>query len=230
MIKLFICSNHHALIKDLLIVSNMNASFQIVGTSQKELKNTKLLKETKPNILIITPSMNEDKCYKLLISMKKDEELEKIKIIGLFFNEKTPNLFRDYISNVVNIVIFEPYSSQNIFHAVLLLEQEYMETIACQVSLPNEIVTYHLIVKGIPSNLYGFAYLKTSVCMLDDDYVYYKTNITKLYDDVARKHHTTKSRVEKCMRTAIAHANGYEEKISNSQMLFDMVNIIHRSD
>ncbi|MEG0841855.1 MAG: sporulation initiation factor Spo0A C-terminal domain-containing protein [Erysipelotrichaceae bacterium] len=228
MIKLFICTNQTSLIKDLHIISNMNASFQIVGTSQKGLKNTKLLKETKPDILIITPSMNEDKCYQLLIDMKKDEELAKIKIIGLFFSKKAMNLFHDYLLNIVNVAIFEPYSSQDIFHAVLLLEQEHIESMACQVSLPNEIVTYHLIIKGIPSHLFGFEYLKTSVCMLEDDYVFYKTNITKLYDDVARKHHTTKSRVEKCMRTAIAHADGYDEKISNSQMLFDIINRIHQ--
>lgn len=59
---------------------------------------------------------------------------------------------------------------------------------------------------GIPANLRGFAYIKTAVVLVscDESYIYAITK--RLYPDIARKHNTTASRVERAIRHAVEYA------------------------
>lgn len=63
-----------------------------------------------------------------------------------------------------------------------------------------------LLTIGMPPNLLGFNYTLSALCMIlsDPDYLHC---ITKgLYSDVALRHDTTPSRVERAMRNAISAA------------------------
>jgi len=59
---------------------------------------------------------------------------------------------------------------------------------------------------GIPANLKGYYYLREAILLVIENNELRRSLTTKLYPLVAKKHHTTNSRVERGIRTAIGVA------------------------
>ena len=79
--------------------------------------------------------------------------------------------------------------------------QKTIETLELMV-MSNPIQEMILSI-GIPPNIYGFSYITYALelLLIDEDY---KHNVTKgLYVDIAKKYHSTPSRVERAIRHAI---------------------------
>lgn len=219
--KIFLCLEQQNLLKDLVIISNMNKSCQVVGTSTTLLEDLDILIASGADVLVVSPDFNVEKSYQMIDAIRENDACNRLKIVGIF-KDLNAELIHHYLTSKINNFIIEPFICQDIFHAVLL-ENKDKKITNMDPQMNEELVAEHLIAKGVPIHLYGFDYLKTGTYLLYKNYGLYKSNITKIYGDVARKHFTTQSRVEKCMRTAIHHAVGYDEKATNSKVMLDIV-------
>ena len=84
----------------------------------------------------------------------------------------------------------------------LFYENEDVEDIA-EFRIASSPIQEMLLSIGIPPNIYGYAYITYAVELLikDSEYQHYVTK--GLYVDIAKKYHTTPSRVERAIRHAI---------------------------
>lgn len=67
----------------------------------------------------------------------------------------------------------------------------------------EEIVTEYLFRIRVPANIKGFNYLRTAIIMVIEDFEKCESITKLLYPEVAKKNHTTSSRVERAIRHAI---------------------------
>lgn len=72
----------------------------------------------------------------------------------------------------------------------------------------------------------GFKYWTTAIMLYRKNYFKYNNTIEQIYQDIAKKHNTTRTRVERAMRTAKATATeeiqkefNYYNKLTNKTVL-----------
>lgn len=67
-------------------------------------------------------------------------------------------------------------------------------------SLMIKEIHRHLLMCGISAHVLGFLYLESAILLKSEDS---KMKLKEICDKIAREQHTTSSRVERCMRTAL---------------------------
>ena len=80
----------------------------------------------------------------------------------------------------------------------------------------EEKVSSILIRLGVHANIRGFGYLKTAIMFSYNDSSYIEQITKRLYPDIAKKHNTTPSKVERCIRHAIKKVEATETKEKDS--------------
>lgn len=168
------------------------------------LEHEEALLETMCDIFVIDPGNDAQKAFDFIHRIRSNSKLEQLHIITLF-KELDATLIHFYLHEDIDNFMVQPISAEDLLHAIQL---EFSAVKEANYALGDReaAVGSYLSALGIPNHLRGYHYLRTCVLLM---YQGSSMKITNLYRETARRHNTTHTRVEKCIRNAIKHA--YDE-------------------
>lgn len=226
--NIFLCVKDLNLIRDMIQISNMNKNVKLVGMSTTIIECVESLVYSHADILVIEPEIDEEKACEIIKRIRLHENLINLKIITLF-EELDGKLIHRYLNAEINNFLIEPITADDLYHAIMLECKSKKDPCVVEDDV-DLLINSYLLNLGVPNNLKGFSYLKTAITLMNQYHSLHNVRITKIYADVARCHCTTQSRVEKCIRTAIASAYEHQpalisinssnlKKPTNSQLM-----------
>ena len=190
------------------------SSFDIVGVANDGEKALELVRSEKPNVLILDlmlPKLDGISVLKaasalpkpplglVLTSAMTSFAAQAAEQYGARYFLSKPCKLKTISDRVNDIVIAE-----HVAHGTRFLSESV-----------EELVTSMIHDIGVPAHVKGYQYLRESILMAVDDMEVMRAITKILYPQVARKFHSTSSRVERAIRHAIelAWERGDEEML-----------------
>ena len=177
-------------------------NMELVGTADNSESLSKLLREKRPNVLIMDLAMENSSA---LLSCIQEAE-RPVKILAFF---RTPD---GIVIPVISGLRVSP-SGQESGQIVDLIEgmgERLPNTSAPDTDPDREMearVSSLLRQLGVPAHIKGYRYLRKAIIIVMKDPEILSCAVTKiLYPDIAKYYGTTASRVERAMRKAIEAA------------------------
>ncbi len=223
------------ILKDYL---NNEDDFEVVSIAKNGIEALKLIKESKPDLVILDIIMPHLDGLGVLekLNLNKDTELApKVIVLSAVGQDKiTQNAIKlgvDYyvlkpfdmdvfirrIKEMFSINIEQKYFVQKENSVVNSKNQDLEDSFKQDgtMDLESEITSIiHEI--GVPAHIKGYFYLREAISMVVNDIELLSAVTKELYPSIARKYNTTSSRVERAIRHAIevAWSRGQIESIN----------------
>ena len=195
------------------IVTN-DEELQLVGTAKDGEEAYKLIKEKEPDVVLLDIVMPKLDGLGVLDKVNEDETIKKhpsfVMVSAIGHEQITEVAF----AKGASYYLMKPFSNEMIINRVKSLkpsrkpmEQQLINPYEKVKEVPKqsleEVITSMIHDVGVPAHIKGYQYLREAILMsvLDMDML---NSVTKLlYPEVAKKYHTTPSRVERAIRHAI---------------------------
>lgn len=200
----------------------------LVGKASNGEEICQIIMSKQPDVVLldlIMPRMDGFTVMDYIYQEKAIVKYPEFIIISAVCHDK---ITEDAFLKGANYFILKPFSNQSILSRIKSIRRTY-EPVRTPVLIASkeeteeekleQCVTSMLHEIGIPAHIKGYHYLRDSILMVVED-IDMLNAITKiLYPTVAKKNHTTSSRVERAIRHAIevAWSRG---KIDTIEMLF----------
>lgn len=197
---------------------------EMVGVAYNGLECLQMIKDKKPDVLLLDIIMPHMDGLGVLEEMRKEQHVPNVIMLTAFGQEdvtkKAVELGADYF-------ILKPFDMENLLNHIREISGKTMS-----LSKKSNSSTYSPNTKnhnldasitniiheiGVPAHIKGYMYLREAIAMVYHD-IDLLGSITKvLYPDIAKKYKTTSSRVERAIRHAIevAWSRGNIDSISN---------------
>ncbi len=193
---------------------------QVVGKAENGEDAYEMILNTKPDVVLMDVIMPGMDGVAVMEKLKSDEKLEKKPSFIMVSAAGSENVTEDAFRMGANYFIMKPFKKEVVIDKIRRIagysmkpkglnlagirkvkpyesQIEYMEQ-----NLEND-VTQILHEIGVPAHIKGYQYLREAIAIsvADQDML---TSVTKvLYPNIAKKHQTTSSRVERAIRHAI---------------------------
>ncbi len=160
------------------------------------------LKNNEVDIMFLDFIMPEMDGIAILEEMAKEKISKKVIILTSFLEEYTMDMIKKYH---VDYYMIKPINLGSLEKRALeIMERENTLKEASEVNNEIEIKTSELLHNlGVPSQIKGYQYLREGILMLYQNSNFIGGITKNLYPEIARKHDTTASRVERAIRHAI---------------------------
>lgn len=196
------------------LVSN-DKDMELVATAADGEEACKVIKEKSPDVVLLDIIMPKLDGLGVLERIQNDRQIQNppsfIMISAVGSEEVTEAAF----ARGASYYIMKPFEEETIIDRIKSLYSVNTNTIKTRVISPyekisnipekslEEIITEFIHDMGVPAHIKGYQYLREAILMsvLDMDMLNSVTKI--LYPEVAKKFHTTPSRVERAIRHAI---------------------------
>lgn len=175
--------------------------YELYSNQMDEIKRLKI------DIMIFDFYPNE---IDSLIQFEKTKEILKIKGICVL-SEYSDDLVRLILNHHIKHICDLSVSDKALYVMILRIMNEYENIKISIYDRIDQICSS----KGIPLHLKGYEFIKCAVLYLFENNQN-EFRMKDIYDTIAKKYHTTSSRVEKNMRLAI-HTSGSD--LSNSKFI-----------
>ncbi len=201
MLKVFICSQNYELLAQLILIQRQKQDFLIQGFSSKALIDPLLLAKDEINVLYLQFSQIKtcwqrwfDTIYPLLSKYG-------IRLVISFscLHEESVLLLLRYS---IDAYLLEPFDGRRLYETLCKQQHFELEQQRIQNDLDTH-VTALLLKLMIPSHLNGFHYLKMACLIVVTIPTSRQIIMKNIYSMIAKRCHSTSSRVEKCIRSAI---------------------------
>lgn len=196
--SVYLLSRNMNLIKCFLNCDCMGDVFKLEELSTNiytfDLKSIKQHK----NIILVIDCHNE--CNHLLM-IKEIQRLQKIINIKLVYACSNINkAIADEINKLTNsVIINKPLDFITFLNWMQNQDKDEIHARNVEREVNKQLKRF-----GVSVSVLGFTYLKEAILMKS---VQSKMKLIEICDKIAREHHTTSSRVERCMRTALKNAD-----------------------
>ncbi|MEG0360845.1 MAG: sporulation initiation factor Spo0A C-terminal domain-containing protein [Longicatena sp.] len=224
MTRIFICVNDVSIIQKIMQYEDFPHNIQIVGITTNIIEDVEELVDLFVDVMLLQNTLDDNKYVTMLEMMKTHDKLKQIKLLPIFKELDGPSIHLMLHLDIYDFIL-EPFSTQQL---ASMLNVQLGGVNEEQGKWNIEIIASTLLAEiGLPNHLYGFPYLQSSAIIVARNYVGRKAKIGHVYEETARKYHTTASRVEKAIRTAINYAYRtqpekiciYNNKPTNSQII-----------
>lgn len=202
--NIFLNIRDFSLLKELIELEDIHKSFKIVGISTNSIEKVNMLLELNTDFLIIQHEIDVSKSLAMLDFITTHEQFNKINVIMLF-EELTNDSIHSLMHNNINTFLVKPYDAKQLVDAIQS-QSNKQETQNYNHSRIENMAYDCMIKLGIPTHLLGFSYIRSASIMIAQDSKSKRFLMLDVYKEVAQLHHTTATRVEKCMRTAVNFA------------------------
>lgn len=171
--------------------------FEVVASTNDGMQVVELVRTLKPEVMVldmILPGMDGLSILRRL----KDEERPSILAISTFVRQE---LVAEAGMLGVSLFISKPYHEDAMIENLLRLAEKHTE----RMHTPGleEMVTGIIHEVGVPAHIKGYQYVREAI-MITVENMEVINSVTKvLYPEVAKRFHTTPSRVERAIRHAI---------------------------
>jgi len=193
-----------------------DSEIEVVGKSENGLDAVDMIKETKPDVVLLDLIMPKLDGLGVMEKIKKDTDLKKNPSFIIITAIGQEGVTESAFELGANYYIMKPFDSSVVLSRIKQLKGDYHNklTNSHRVSAFENKSTYmernleadvtniiHEI--GVPAHIKGYQYLRDAIMMSVND-IEMLNSITKLlYPSIAKRHKTTPSRVERAIRHAI---------------------------
>ena len=201
MLKVFVCSVNYELLAQLIIIQRQKQDFQIQGFSTNPLIDPLVLTKDEIHVIYLQFSLIEafwqqwfDSFYPLLIK-------NNIHLIVSFSSLQEEHILL-LLRYSIESYLVEPFEAKQLY--TLFQQHLYMNSQNHQqLNDLDTKITALLLKLMIPSHLNGFHYLKMACLIAVSIPTNRQISMKNIYSLIAKRCHSTSSRVEKCIRSAI---------------------------
>ncbi len=172
------------------------------GAAYDGISALTLIKERQPDVIILDNIMPQLDGIGVLMRLRGFEEHLKPKVVAITaapsstYVSETNRLGADYIiSRNMDI-------DEIIDRCILVVRNSPKTMVPLNVDLES-MVTSNLNQIGMPENIIGYQYVRTSIIMITENPDWLHSVTARLYPKVAEIHNTTPSKVERNIRNAI---------------------------
>lgn len=208
MLKIMIADSSNDLYLESLSLLKENYEYKVVSNGMDCWEQ---LQKEKVDILIIDLFLSQLDGADLIKRIRKEGNTDlKIICIAPYMSETISYLLSIYR---VDYFLLKPFSLESLSEKLKLLEKVELTD-----SLKDQNVGKNLREIGMQTSSQGYQYLKTAITKASQDKKMLERITKSLYPYVATYHHTTASRVERCIR----HTIEVTFTRSSSDVLYDV--------
>ena len=204
---------------------------EVVGIAKDGNEAFEIIKGTHPDILLldvimphldgigVLEKLNETTMTKkpitiMLSAVGQDKITQKAISLGAQYYVVKPFDIEVLIKRIKELRYYQPSTNRGSF-IVKETKSQYID-IPQQIDKKSEdgleaLVTNIIHEVGVPAHIKGYQYLREAIMMVVNDIDIINQITKQLYPDIAKKYHTTPSRVERAIRHAIEVAWGRGE-------------------
>ncbi|MBM7646311.1 two-component system response regulator (stage 0 sporulation protein A) [Scopulibacillus daqui] len=227
-IKVCLTDDNQELIKLIQEYLENQEDIEVVGTAYNGQECLSLIKEVRPDVLVLDIIMPHLDGLGVLEQIRQDAELPDPNVIMLTaFGQE--DVTKKAVELGASYFILKPFDMENLVNNIRQVAGKQRASVpqAKRNSVINTAnnkpqnldasITSIIHEIGVPAHIKGYMYLREAISMVYND-IELLGSITKvLYPDIAKKYKTTSSRVERAIRHAIevAWSRGNIESISS---------------
>ena len=171
--------------------------FIVVASTGDGGEVTRLITEAKPDILVLDYLLPGLDGLAILRQMKK-ENRPQVLMTSSFINQ---SIVAEAGTLGASMFLCKPYSETALIDHLLHLSDAAGEI--DRASGLEELVTSIIHEVGVPAHIKGYQYVREAIMITVEDMDVINSVTKVLYPEVAKKYHTTPSRVERAIRHAI---------------------------
>ena len=216
-ISVAIVDDNERMVNLLEVILKEDSEIEIVGKSENGIDALSMIKEKKPDVVLLDLIMPKLDGLGVMEKVKRDSEYTKnpsfIVITAIGQEGVTENAFE----LGANYYIMKPFDSDIILSRIKQLKGDHHNKLIDNnrvTAYENKSSTYiernletdvtniiHEI--GVPAHIKGYQYLRDAIMMSVNDVEMLNSITKQLYPSIAKEHKTTPSRVERAIRHAI---------------------------
>ncbi len=177
--------------------------YAVVGTANDGIRGIDLLKEVKPEFLVVDMMLPQADGIAVLKAANALDNKPMLLVLADFMTEFVSNLL---VSLGVQYVLLKPCTSRSVLERLdemrdsLVPRSPYTRTREANV---EAMVTSMIHEIGVPAHIKGYQYLREAIIIAVNDMEVINAITKVLYPQVAKTFATTPSRVERAIRHAI---------------------------
>ena len=163
------------------------------------------LEEIQPDVVVIDHFIRNKDGFTVLKDLKNSGLDVKVVFTSVYFNQ---DMIREIYNNGASYILVKPFTIDALAGRIInacSTPSDYRSPSLKEKELENNVSTL-LLEFGIPAHLNGYRYLRDAIIMMIQDANLSKFMTKVIYPDVAKKHLTTGSRVERAIRHAVETA------------------------
>lgn len=205
---------------------NKQGDMEVVGTAGDGIQGLEMIKETKPNIVILDMIMPKLDGLGLLENMDKVGSFADTSFICLSAIGQE-DLIKKAVGLGAKYYMIKPFDMEILIQRIRELStkrqdfknQEYKGTSQSKSKNLEEKITDIFLLIGIPAHIKGYHFLRQAIKMVVNDGDVINRITKELYPGIAKEFKTTSSKVERAIRHAIDVAWN-RGKVENINQLF----------
>ncbi len=194
-------------------IINMDSELNVVGKAKNGEEMCQIIKNKQPDVVLLDLIMPKMDGLSVMEEINKDRTLKKHPNFIVVTAVGQEKITEDAFEKGAAYYIMKPFNNQmlldrikttrRMIHTQDKKQEDIIEnTNRYEENLENR-VTNMLHEIGIPAHIKGYHYLRDAIMMSVEDMDVLNAITKVLYPTVAKKYHTTSSRVERAIRHAI---------------------------
>lgn len=215
-IRIFIADDNAEFVSTLIKYLSKQEDMEVIGTAKDGLEAVQKISDLKPDVALLDIIMLHLDGIGVL--EKLNEQNVPLPICIMLSGVGQDKITSRAISLGAQYYIVKPFELEMLVKRIRELTEVKLPTEITYVGTTNnmnkkeesleEKVTNIIHEVGVPAHIKGYQYLRDGIIMAVEDVEVINQITKQLYPDLAKKHHTTASRVERAIRHAIEVAWG----------------------
>lgn len=203
MYRVLLANSSEAYSQDLSAVLKQSDRYAVVGTANDGLHAIELLRETKPEFLVVDTMLPQADGVAVLKAANALEKKPMFLVLADFMTEFVSNLL---VTLGVQYVLLKPCTPRAVLERLdamrdsLTPRSPYLRSREANI---EAMVTSMIHEIGVPAHIKGYQYLREAIIIAVNDMEVINAITKVLYPQVAKTFATTPSRVERAIRHAI---------------------------
>jgi two-component system response regulator (stage 0 sporulation protein A) len=202
-----------SLLSDLL---SSDEEIHVVGTAANGQEAYEMIRKEKPDVVLLDIIMPKLDGLSVMEKINKDSTLDKHPAFVVMSAVGQETITEDAFSLGANYFIMKPFDHESLMCRMKQLKAprhiivNQCKGSAMMAKLPEMterdlevVVTEFIHEVGVPAHIKGYQYLRDAIIMTVNDSEMLGAITKILYPEIAKKHKTTSSRVERAIRHAI---------------------------
>lgn len=218
-------------------IIDSDEELQVVGTAENGVEAYQMIKEKKPDVVLLDVVMPKMDGLGVLDKVHQDKELVKQPAFVMISAIGQEQITEAAIVKGASYFVMKPFDNEILISRIksLTTKKEYRgnKVLAEEKKVEQKeqfdleaIVTNIIHDVGVPAHIKGYQYLRDAIILSVEDMEMLHSITKVLYPTIAKKYQTTSSRVERAIRHAIEVAWGRGRMDTLNEMFGYTVSIV----
>lgn len=218
-------------------IIDSDEELQVVGTAENGVEAYQMIKEKKPDVVLLDVVMPKMDGLGVLDKVHQDKELVKQPAFVMISAIGQEQITEAAIVKGASYFVMKPFDNEILINRIksLTTKKEYRgnKVLAEEKKVEQKeqfdleaIVTNIIHDVGVPAHIKGYQYLRDAIILSVEDMEMLHSITKVLYPTIAKKYQTTSSRVERAIRHAIEVAWGRGRMDTLNEMFGYTVSIV----